>query len=1281
MLTDTQHISIEKDRKLSPAQDYYFLREQGLEYLRQLSGKLWTDHNAHDPGITMLEALCYALTDLGYRTSFPMEDLLVKGPNEAPGLKETGLFPAHEILPCAPLTINDYRKLLLKVEGIRNAWLLPLENRAEQTLLTDCPMDELTFGHLHYTLKDGPLAGQELVLYLPDVSRMAHEGVRFFKVSFGAFTQAPGTLGLGVGTTLATDDSPDIIELELELEAVHDDYYEPGTFQPEPGLQLIHDANNGSHTFQVVGQEGELLLRGEKYTSKSSRDRGVRSFQRNGPNEARWKRQKTADDRFFFTLQAGNNREIGRSIYYETAEEMLAALDQLLSEQFDLTPELHIPQTRIISEERQWTSNIEIRYRRNRRTEVSRQQVQLNTTFASDALPASVVELLEDPDSDLWQTFWEKQIRLRQGNACRKVRARGLYEVLLELEVHELFGSLNETTLYYRVPFGELKGVVFAINAPHYYNANWQLLTIDQAVVTPVPDTTDQWTATLTLTFEDGQRSFEDVAIQLIDDNPNALDPPAEITPARLATVLVGTEQGAQANGMMALYWQKQAAIHRAIATADCLLQAHRNLGEDFLAIRTVDGQQVGICVDIDVRGDADLEVLQAKIYLAIEEYLNPSLKYYTLAEMLEQGYTVADIFDGPYLDPAFECGGQIALRKAGFVKTDELEATALRQKIYSSDLLNILLDFEEIIAVRNLLLRTYDEDGTARGQAEPWTLAIPAGKQAVLNTNFSKFLFFKDQIPYTPKPTETAETLHYLRMQQQQAAYVAPNQQLPMPEGRYRDLHQYFPVQDDMPQTYGVGKGRLPLDVPPARLAQAKQLKAYLLFFEQVLADFLVQLQHAKWLLSPEDITQTYFTQFLDEPVITRLEAAFAEEFYTATGGTPHLADPSVRRGLYETEGDFVARRNQLLDHLLARFAEQFTDYTLLLYRLKGDRIQSDRDLIGDKTAFLRQYPLVSRGRGQAFNYRPEDTSLLWDSDNISGLTRRLGLLTGIQDLSLRDLYCTAAGQALARTQKVAGQDQYVIVLKDADNFQLFRSVETFGEQPAAQAVADSLSMHLRSPGIYEYDEDTDRLLIRVDDVELTHRDTFDSRSAAELRIRSILRAYDRQLWEQEACSAESQEGFYLIEHHLLRPLFRATDRALLPVCLDEDCEHCGEEDPYSFRMTIVLPYWPGRFRDMDFRRYFERLAREEAPAHMQLKLCWVSNRQLQLVGDRWRAFLQLKSQTEPDPLAYNLALRDLVAILGQLETIQPEAHLHDCEEDGGEIPVRLGYTNLGNY
>ncbi len=50
-----------------PALDFDFLRQEGIEHIQRLAGHRWTDYNHHEPGITILEQLCYALTDLAYR--------------------------------------------------------------------------------------------------------------------------------------------------------------------------------------------------------------------------------------------------------------------------------------------------------------------------------------------------------------------------------------------------------------------------------------------------------------------------------------------------------------------------------------------------------------------------------------------------------------------------------------------------------------------------------------------------------------------------------------------------------------------------------------------------------------------------------------------------------------------------------------------------------------------------------------------------------------------------------------------------------------------------------------------------------------------------------------------------------------------------------------------------------------------------------------------------------------------------------------------------------------
>ncbi len=101
------------------AWDFASLRQRGMATLERLAGTTWTDHNAHDPGITILEQLCYVLTDLAYRANYDVRDLLAGAGPAGP------LFPAAEVLTTCPVTLADLRKLALDVEGVRNVWIEP----------------------------------------------------------------------------------------------------------------------------------------------------------------------------------------------------------------------------------------------------------------------------------------------------------------------------------------------------------------------------------------------------------------------------------------------------------------------------------------------------------------------------------------------------------------------------------------------------------------------------------------------------------------------------------------------------------------------------------------------------------------------------------------------------------------------------------------------------------------------------------------------------------------------------------------------------------------------------------------------------------------------------------------------------------------------------------------------------------------------------------------------------------------------------------------------------
>ncbi|HWR89648.1 MAG TPA: hypothetical protein VN260_05280, partial [Dissulfurispiraceae bacterium] len=135
-----ESLTIPKDKPGEPSQNYEVLRREGLSHIETLAHRLWTDYNVHDPGVTILELLCYAMTDLGYRISFPLEDLISAEKNTA-GAMSRHFHSALTILPSCPLTEEDYRRLLLDIEGVRNAWI---EKAVVDPLYLDCSESRLT---------------------------------------------------------------------------------------------------------------------------------------------------------------------------------------------------------------------------------------------------------------------------------------------------------------------------------------------------------------------------------------------------------------------------------------------------------------------------------------------------------------------------------------------------------------------------------------------------------------------------------------------------------------------------------------------------------------------------------------------------------------------------------------------------------------------------------------------------------------------------------------------------------------------------------------------------------------------------------------------------------------------------------------------------------------------------------------------------------------------------------------------------------------------------------
>jgi hypothetical protein len=96
------------------APDFAGLRRRGIAAAQAVSGGIWSDYNVHDPGVTLLEQVCFALTELCYRADLPLSDLLA-GPDGRLDMARLGLGTPLEVLATRPVTARDLELALSAV--------------------------------------------------------------------------------------------------------------------------------------------------------------------------------------------------------------------------------------------------------------------------------------------------------------------------------------------------------------------------------------------------------------------------------------------------------------------------------------------------------------------------------------------------------------------------------------------------------------------------------------------------------------------------------------------------------------------------------------------------------------------------------------------------------------------------------------------------------------------------------------------------------------------------------------------------------------------------------------------------------------------------------------------------------------------------------------------------------------------------------------------------------------------------------------------------------------
>ena len=709
----------------------------------------------------------------------------------------------------------------------------------------------------------------------------------------------------------------------------------------------------------------------------------------------------------------------------------------------------------------------------------------------------------------------------------------------------------------------------------------------------------------------------------------------------------------------------------------------NRNLCEDLIEIKQVESQPIAVCANIDVFSEVDEEWVYANILYQIENYLSPSLQFYSLEGMQDKGYTTDEIFEGPVLSN-------------GFIDTEELKAAELRTEVRLSDIMKIIMNVEGVKLIKDISVGFCDDTIL---QENKWVVCIDKDKKPVL-CNKSTFNFTKGFLPLNLNLDRVAEYKTQIKEDAIAAQEISKEDlKLELPKGVVLESEEYTTIQNDFPDAYGIGQEGLSIHVTNSRRAKAKQLKGYLTFFDQILATYFKHLSEVSTLLSVSGTeTRSFFTQAIKD----------IKDFDDLVSEYPQSNDDELTELLLSQFDNNIERRNSILDHLIARFAERFGEYTFLMKALYGSA--TDEIVLANKEAFLKDYKVISSHRGLAFNYFNQPKAKLWDTLNISGFQKRIARLMGITNEKRRHLtnsnvevYDLVSGGNTVYRWRIKDNDGNILVSATDDYpttafaveelyfaaLQIVQTTERAVENAFEKSNLDdvqigNLKIHASTPSNpsipvkYSFD------VINPEESE----------SSSDYIIAKQFKYYEDTNELKEAIlylinfmkNEFTEEGIFLVEHMLLRPdVTTNTTKGFLPICAD-NCDDCGTIDPYSYRVSIVLPGFTYRFSNPDFRRYMEDVIREELPSHILPRICWVGARKgitedndLFRFEKAYKEYLFKRTnsaQEQPQP-----ELKNLMFAMRELNTVYPVGRLTDCDAEDEALDGRviLGQSSIG--
>ena len=619
-------------------------------------------------------------------------------------------------------------------------------------------------------------------------------------------------------------------------------------------------------------------------------------------------------------------------------------------------------------------------------------------------------------------------------------------------------------------------------------------------------------------------------------------------------------------------------------------LHENRSLGMDFTDIVLMPKENIGLDIDIEIDNIEDGIQLLGEIYFQIDAYISPRISFYSLYELLEEGMRYEEIFNGPRLNH-------------GFIKDNELDQLQRKSELRASDIIQAIMDVKGVAVVRNLMM-------ISGSKKDKWVLGLSENYSPEFQPLNSNIRFFKGglEIKVDQKKAITYATLKKQRFANR--AFKEGGYDRLVSGGKQRELESYESIQNHFPENYGIGDRGLPATASPQRKGQVKQLKAYLIFFEQILANLISQNAHSAKLFSfNTESNQSYYAQSL-------------------IGSVPGLENILVDPVLYEdkllkpneSELSGIDRKKKFLNHILARFGEQFTEYSLVLFGAVSGNVEEGNEHteqsittmeLNARKTFLKEYPALSSRRHLGINYIAKGLS--WNTHRISGVKRRIARLMGLTQIERSDIAYVGSEFSILPVSQPPSPNTYSWTFSH-ENMSI-KANEVFPNEEMARISIQQFIVLAAEPDQYSITPAGQRLKLEDKNGNIiAQRDNLPGLAEAEALKQSLISYFTNTY------PAKSPENFHLVEHILLRPVLGQ----VIPRFTQRLLEKVPRKDPYSLQLSFLLPLWAGRFQNESFRTFTEQLIRQESPAYLSIFIHWMNWEQMAAFEDGYKQWLQ---------------------------------------------------------